>query len=377
MRVSRVAVFIFFAALVVLAGCATSSRELPPDWSDTNEVLTVQAPPATKPIPAVALTNLPAIKTNLPPMTATNAVATNRVPLHPAPVLTFTSLARWAATQKIGQPRLLAKSPLVTYAVSSTNGTMVLAIGSREVMWNGVMLHTGYAPEFIDGEVFVHGLDLQKNFEPFLCAPRLVFGTNRVAVIDPGHGGMNAGTISVGDHRPEKEFTLDLAKRLKPLLETNGWTVYLTRTNDAYVTNLDRVAFADAHHADLFVSLHFNSAAPDKKVGGVETYCLTPTGIPSTLPRGFADIWSERLPNNAFDMQNIQVALALHRALVRASGLEDRGVRRARFMDVLRGQRRPAVLIEGGYLSNPHEEALIENPAFRQKLAEAVANALR
>src|SRR4029077_10804117 len=118
--------------------------------------------------------------------------------------------------------------------------------------------------------------------------------------------------------------------------------------------------FAEAHHADLFISLHFNSAAPDKKQAGLETYCLTPMGMPSTLTRGFADLTYESLPNNNFDAQNLQLAVLLHKTLLHASGEEDRGVRRARFIGVLRGQKRPAVLIEGGYLSNPHEAARIE-----------------
>jgi N-acetylmuramoyl-L-alanine amidase len=62
---------------------------------------------------------------------------------------------------------------------------------------------------------------------------------------------------------------------------------------------------------------------------------------------------------------------------LRATGLEDRGVNRARFIGVLHKQHCPAVLIEGGYLSNPHEARLIESPEFRQKLAEAVASALK
>ena len=64
-------------------------------------------------------------------------------------------------------------------------------------------------------------------------------------------------------------------------------------------------------------------------------------------------------------------------ALLRGTGEEDRGVRRARFMDVLHGHSHPAILIEGGYLSNPREAKRIEDPEFRQKLAEAVAAALR
>jgi len=66
----------------------------------------------------------------------------------------------------------------------------------------------------------------------------------------------------------------------------------------------------------------------------------------------------------------------VHHSILRATGAEDRGVCRARFMGVLRGQRCPAVLIEGGYLSNPNEARLIENAAYRQKLAVAVAAAL-
>jgi N-acetylmuramoyl-L-alanine amidase len=254
---------------------------------------------------------------------------------------------------------------------------MVLGIGSREATWNGVEFNLGFAPEFIDGEIFLHGLDLQKNLEPLLCAPPLAFSTNRIIVIDPGHGGSNVGTHSVLDGRFEKEFTLDWAKRIKPLLETNGWTVFLTRTSDVYVTNLDRVVFAGARHADLFISLHFNSAAPATKQAGLETYCLTPTGMPSTLTRGYEDNWSENLPDNAFDAQNLQLAVKLHGALLRATGEEDRGVRRARFIGVLRGQNRPAILIEAGYLSNLREAALIESTEYRQKLAEAVADALK
>ncbi len=78
----------------------------------------------------------------------------------------------------------------------------------------------------------------------------------------------------------------------------------------------NRVVFAEAHHADLFISLHFNSTADrDKKTGGLETYCLTPTGMPSTFTRGYADPWFENLPNNNFDAQNLQLAVRVHSAV--------------------------------------------------------------
>ncbi|MGH7978732.1 MAG: N-acetylmuramoyl-L-alanine amidase family protein, partial [Limisphaerales bacterium] len=211
-----------------------------------------------------------------------------------------------------------------------------------------------------------------------VCEPPLSFTPGETIVIDPGHGGSNVGTHSVLDGRFEKEFTLDLAKRLKPLLQAEGWKVYLTRQSDVFVTNSDRYVFANERHADVFISLHFNSAAPDTTQAGLETYCLPPVGTPSSISRGnYSDSWTQRFPNNAFDAQNLRLAVRVHTDLLRAMRMPDRGVRRARFITVLQGQLRPAILIEAGYLSNPREAALIESGDYRQKLAEALAAALR
>src|SRR5262249_13419444 len=110
---------------------------------------------------------------------------------------------------------------------------------------------------------------------------------------------------------------------------------------------------------------------------GAETYCMTPKGLPSNLTREFDDDVSKSYPNNAFDEQNIQLGARVHRALLQANGHKDRGLRHARFLGVLRGQNRPAVLLEGGYLSNPAEAERIASAEFRQRLAEAVASALQ
>jgi N-acetylmuramoyl-L-alanine amidase len=354
----------FCGALMLLAGCATTpDTAAPSDWSATAATPKPGLPPPRA-------TAAPAVKTNSP---AGQPVA----PAMTTPITTWTSLDRWMAGRSLGVPHRVAEGPLATYAVSSTNGVLVLAIGTQTAIWRGVEINLGFEPQLIDGQLFVHGLDLQKNLEPLLCGTPLAYGRSRVIVIDPGHGGVNVGTKSVLDGRFEKEFTLDWARRLKPLLAADGWTVFLTRTNDTDFSLADRAAFADAHHADLFISLHFNSAAPDTRQAGLETYCLTPTGMPSTLTRGYTDFWSETFPNNAYDAENLRLAVRLHAALLDASGEDDRGVRHARFIGVLHGQHRPAVLIEGGYLSNPHEARLIEDPEFRQNLAEAVARALK
>ena len=366
---------IFAVVLFCIVGAARPSADSQSpslSWVNTNVVQNPFGPQPVKLMAPVAPPNAPSapVEEWQPPP------APRQAPVKP--VTTWVSLDNWAAQHGVGKPHLLSNLPVTTYAVGSSNGVMVLAIGSREAAWNGIEIHLGFGPQIIDGQIFLYGPDLQKNLEPLLCDPPLVLPrTDGIIVIDPGHGGMNSGTHSILDGRFEKEFTLDWALRLAPLLAQEGWQVFLTHTNDVDDSLSNRVAFAEAHHANLFMSLHFNSLAPDKSPSGIETYCVTPTGMPSTMTRGYGDYWSDNFPNNAFDAQNLQLAVRLQGTLLRATGMEDRGVCRARFIGVLHGQYRPAVLIEAGFLSNPGDARQIETPAFRQKLAQAVADALR
>ena len=370
----KFAAIIFSLAIVTVVDAAPPTLDKYPslNWVNTNVVHNPFGPTAVKPMVL-----------NPPSMSAATNVEEWESPIiqkagPAASMMTWIPLDSWAAQQGIGKPHLLSTLPVTSYALGSSNGTMVLTIGSHGATWNGVEVHLGFEPQIIDGQISLYGLDLEKNLKPLLCDPPLALPqTNGVIVIDPGHGGSNVGTHSVLDGRFEKEFTLDWALRLAPLLKAEGWRVFLTRDSDVYVTNANRVTFAEKHHADLFISLHFNSLAPDQKPSGIETYCLTPVGLPSTLTRGYADPWSASFPDNAFDVKNLQLAVRMQGALVRDTGMDDRGVCRARFMEVLRGQRCPAVLIEAGFLSNPGDARQIETAAFQQKLAQAVADALR
>lgn len=356
---------------MLVAGCSSLSdnHEPPPrEWSLTNSV---PAPVTTN---HFKRTNAPA---QVVPLPATHSNAPSQKISRPALVQTWTSLDHWAAENKLPAPHRSANSPVASYTITSPKGTMTLEIGSHEAFWGGIEIYLGFPPEIIDDQIFIHRLDLQKNLEPLLLGQPLTFGTNRVLVLDPGHGGSNTGTHNLTDGRFEKEFTLDWAFRIQSLLATNGWTVWLTRTNDMDVSLSNRVAFATSHHADAFISLHFNSAAPNTEQNGIETYCLTPTGMPSTLTRGYSDLWTDNYPNNACDAGNLQLAVRLQTALLHGTNESGRGIRRARFMTVLQGQKCPAVLIEGGFLSNTVEANKIESAGFRQKLAEAVADALK
>jgi N-acetylmuramoyl-L-alanine amidase len=358
---------ILICLLLALAGCSTAPRRAgnppAPDWNLVE-------------------------KTNPPPMELEHVAEGPQV-ARPSDALpepftpratsrgeTWIPFARWSREHGAGALREIALVPAPVYSLKTANGVLVLQIKSLIARWNGLEFHLGFEPVLIGGQPFVHTLDLEKNIKPLLRQFEIPARTNRVLVIDPGHGGKNTGTESVFGNANEKEFTLDWARRLARLLTTNGWQVFLTRTNDADVSLSNRVAFAEERRADLFISLHFNSSAPNHEQAGLETYCLTPAGMPSTLKRGYEDDTSLAFANNNFDGDNFLFAVRLHRSLVKATGELDRGVRRARFLAVLRGQNRPAVLIEGGYLSNPREARRIADPVFREQLAETVAQAL-
>jgi N-acetylmuramoyl-L-alanine amidase len=293
--------------------------------------------------------------------------------------LQWMSWENWSQASGWGTPQRLRNVGALTYELRGTNGVLEISAGNRTALWNGLNLELGFSPHLTNGQPYLHSLDLAKTFQPLTLRPALLFRTNRVVVLDPGHGGENYGAKSALCPRYEKEFALDWALRLERLLRRLGWQVYLTRTNDVEVALAERIGFADSVEADLFISLHFNSTDQPQgqsKHGGIETYCLTPVGMPSTLTRRFEDELNHCYPNNSFDEENYFFAAQLHKAVVQATGRKDRGVRRARFMGVLRGQNRPAILLEGGYLTDPEEARLIDTPEYRQKLAEAIAKAL-
>lgn len=371
---------ILACALVFVAGCNTvprdsaKSAQAQPEWGafPTNErpvQVVVTDPPPIAPPPSFAPppTNVIAVVPSpSPPIT--------NPPPPSAPEATWLALDRWAKDRSLGNLRRTALPSGQSFALPIGPGLLTLQPGSLSASWDGLEFRLGFPPRLIEGQLFVHALDLRKNLEPLLRpeTPRALLG--KVIVLDPGHGGADPGTYSRADGRHEKTFTLDWALRTARLLEAKGWRVLLTRTNDSTVSLADRVAFAEQHHADLFLSLHFNSSVTNGLGrGGVETYCLTPSGMPSSLTRGGEDNPAQTFPNNAFDEPNFRLGLQVHRALLKATGGPDRGVRRARFLGVLQGQNRPAVLVEGGYLSNPGEARRIGETAYRQKLAAAIA----
>jgi N-acetylmuramoyl-L-alanine amidase len=209
---------------------------------------------------------------------------------------------------------------------------------------------------------------------------------NRI-VIDAGHGGHDDGTIGPNGVL-EKDVVLDVALRLATLVQTRlGAEVVLTRSDDTFVPLTERTAIANAHRADLFLSIHANSS-PAPSVAGTETFLLNLNSSPGAISVAAREnagsdksvgelrdlIQSIAQNDKIAESQNfasdIQTAIFSQAAKGNVAA-HDRGVKKAPFV-VLIGARMPSVLAEIGFLSNPKDESNLNKGDYRQKVAESL-----
>ncbi len=162
--------------------------------------------------------------------------------------------------------------------------------------------------------------------------------------LDPGHGGEDSGAYYNGVM--EKDPNLDIALRARTLLQSLGYRVIMTRETDATVSLQQRCDIANNARADVFVSIHNNAYMTTSE--GTETYCYY----------GSSD--------------GRRLATFVHTEVVKRIQLPDRGVKEAGFY-VLKYTNMTSALIEGAFLTNPYEARLLQDPAFRQKIADGVA----
>jgi len=214
-------------------------------------------------------------------------------------------------------------------------------------------------------------------------------------VIDAGHGGFDPGAVGKSGLK-EKEVTLDLAIKLHERLTREGKIKsFLTRTADYYIPLSARTVTANQFQADLFISIHIN-ANKNRQPSGSETYFCSEKASsaeaakvaalensvlkydePYKKKQGYIDIeeilfkfeqklnWSE----------SGEFAKAFQERFKKRLPLRSRGVHSANFY-VLRRAKMPAILLETGFISNPDDEAKLKQPAFREKIVDAVARGL-
>jgi len=187
----------------------------------------------------------------------------------------------------------------------------------------------------------------------------------KVVVIDPGHGGKDAGAVR--RHKKglifsykikEKDINLDIAKRVKKYLRGTDTRVILTRERDEFISLKNRVKLAKKYNADIFVSVHAN-AAWDKRMSGIETY----------YPR--------RARNKSVSLrkESRKLAESIHMSLIRHMRSKDRGIKNAMFY-VLRNAYMPAILVEVGFISNHYDAKLLRKSSYRKKVAQVIAQGI-
>ena len=236
----------------------------------------------------------------------------------------------------------------------------------RYAFFDGVRINLSYPLLMRHGKPCLAKTDCDSVITPFLSPGKRYRQQIVTIVLDPGHGGRDRGTA--GSRLLEKNVTLNLAERVAKILRTYGYKVILTRTRDVWIPLDARSATANRARADLFVSIHANSAL-DRSVSGIETFCLTPEGAASS---NAGTPVSRRYPGNRNNSRNFLLAYRVQRSLLKRTGAFDSGVKFARFA-VLREVNCPAVLIETSFLSNWKEETNLRNPAYLDKVARGIA----
>ena len=222
---------------------------------------------------------------------------------------------------------------------------LVLTIDSRKAELNHVTVWLSVPIAQHNGMLYLSPLDLKSMIHPVFYPPKTVAGVKiKTICLDPGHGGKDPGN-RVGPYQ-EKKYTLLLAQEVRQQLTRAGLNVALTRSTDTFVDLPTRPEIAKHRNADLFVSLHFNSAPPIRTpVSGVEIYCLTPPGALSTNLKGDTPN-STVFSGNKANAQNVLLAYEIQKAIVHRLPVEDRGVRRAR-LAVLRTACGRTIVTEG------------------------------
>ena len=242
--------------------------------------------------------------------------------------------------------------------------------GSREAIINGARSWLCFPVIEQDGKSLVSRTDLSKTIEPLVRPHRVPdVGTVQTVVLDPGHGGHDKGQVS--RYGAEKDFALDVARKLRPILQAKGLRVIMTREGDYFVPLEVRAKIANSARNSIFVSIHFNATNDDPNATGFEIFSFTPRGAPSTSDGPVTTNSANMQPGSSADAQSMALSACIYHSLLGHLPEYDRGIKRARFA-VLRLTKVPAVLIEGGFLTERGESKLISNKDWRAKLAGAI-----
>ena len=245
-----------------------------------------------------------------------------------------------------------------------TRGSMVCYMNNLKFGLSSSVVSSG-------GRMLVSQTDVAKMIDPIL-KPSFIPNAKafNTIIIDPGHGGKDSGAVN--RYGTEAGYNLKVARILRSGLQSKGFKVVMTRDTDVYLTLKQRVAVANRYENAIFISIHFNSSSRSA-ARGIETFTLSPVGV-AHYGRGLKSSDYRTRSGNHQDSANIALATAIHGQIKDLTHVKykvpDRGVKRARY-SVLTSIKHPAILIEGGFMSNPTEARLIETSNYQRAVATA------
>lgn len=175
-------------------------------------------------------------------------------------------------------------------------------------------------------------------------------------VIDPGHGGRDLGTRSKMPFCEEKRICLQTSRLVRQYLDQLGYHVVMTRDNDIFVPLSRRTEIAQQASSAIFVSIHFNSAK-NATAQGIEIF--------------FCDSKEHKIKTSA----SKRLAETILPRVIRRTSAVSRGVKRGNYY-VIRETEMPAVLIEGGFISNPLERSQLKTREYQEKIARGIADGI-
>lgn len=193
-------------------------------------------------------------------------------------------------------------------------------------------------------------------------------GLFALVVLDPGHGGQDSGTMKGG--LLEKELALDVAHRVERFLQLQGVATLLTRSGDTYVSLTDRAAIANAQRDCVFISIHFDDAAR-RAATGVETYYAARQISNATRVASWFPFF--RPSPESTNVESQSLAAFVQEALVTHTQAVNRGTTPQQFF-VIANVRHPAVLVEGGFLTNADELNKLATGDYREQIAAAISD---
>jgi N-acetylmuramoyl-L-alanine amidase len=253
--------------------------------------------------------------------------------------------------------------------LSGASTRLNFSIDSRRAEIFGVTVWLSLPVINRNGAPMISFEDLRTTLEPVL-SPHKSDAHVQTICLDAGHGGKDGGKAQ--GHNYEKKYTLLLARETADLLRDQGFKVIMTRNQDELIDLAERPEIAHREGADVFVSLHYNAA--EAGIHGVETFCMAPPGMNSS-DEGGGKSYHPAETGNAHDDRNVLLAYQVQKSITHSLPLEDLGLKRSHF-EVLRLAQVPAILIEGGFLSNPQDAKNIYDAAFRKRMARAIVEGI-